>query len=54
MSALAHELRQAFADAVHDLAAEPTSENVLRYLLASRDLERGAEVAVPEPRAVAA
>jgi hypothetical protein len=34
------ELRQAFADAVHDLAAEPTSLNVLRYLQASRDLER--------------
>ena len=31
--------RAAFADAVHLLSAEPTGENVVRYLVASRDLE---------------
>lgn len=30
----------AFADSVNLLTAEPTGENVVRYLLASRDLER--------------
>jgi hypothetical protein len=53
MSALPVELKQAFADAVHDLAAEPTSENVVRYLQASRALERRVELAA-EPQAVAA
>ena len=32
--------RAAFADAVNLISAEPTGENVVRYLLASRDLER--------------
>ena len=32
--------RAAFADALNLLTAEPTGENVVRYLLASRDLER--------------
>jgi hypothetical protein len=30
----------AFADAVHALAAEPSGANVVRYLVASRNLER--------------
>jgi hypothetical protein len=30
----------AYAHAVHLLTAEPTGENVVRYLIASRDLER--------------
>jgi RNase P/RNase MRP subunit p30 len=54
MSAALRELKKAFAEAVHDLAAEPTSENVLRYLVASRALERRVEAVVPEPQAVAA
>ena len=53
MSPLLAELRQAFADAVHALAAEPTSENVVRYLQASRALERRSELEA-ESQAVAA
>jgi hypothetical protein len=34
--------RQVFRRAIHDLAEEPTPENVVRYLAASRLLERGA------------
>jgi hypothetical protein len=44
MSAVLSELEQAFADAVHALSADPTSENVFRYLQASRDLERRYEL----------
>jgi hypothetical protein len=53
MSARVSELKRAFAEAVHALADEPTSENVVRYLLASRALERRVAVDA-EPRAVAA
>jgi hypothetical protein len=44
MSALLSELKRDFADAVHALSAEPTSENVVRYLQASRELERRYEL----------
>jgi hypothetical protein len=30
----------AFAEAVHALTAEPTSANVVRYLIASRNLDK--------------
>jgi hypothetical protein len=53
MSALQSELKRAFADAVHALSADPTSENVFRYLQASRDLERRYELE-SEQAAVAA
>jgi hypothetical protein len=53
MSAVLSELKRAFADAVHALSADPTSENVLRYLQASRDLERRYELET-EQRTVAA
>lgn len=48
------ELRQAFADAVHDLAAEPTGVNVLRYLQASRNLEERQELDESEQQPLAA
>jgi hypothetical protein len=54
MRAPLREHRQAFADAVHDLAAAPTNENVLRYLLASRALERRVAPVADEPQSVAA
>jgi hypothetical protein len=50
MSRSAPELRAAFADAVHDLAADPSSANVVRYLTASRNLEESSEVATPKPK----
>ena len=37
---IAANLRGKVADAVHRLTAEPTGENVVRYLIASRGLER--------------
>jgi hypothetical protein len=43
------EQRLAFADAVHALTAEPTSVNVVRYLVASRNLEKPARRNSPEP-----
>lgn len=48
------ELKDAFAHAVHALAEEPTAENVVRYLLASRELELRGEIARPEPHALVA
>ena len=53
MSAPVSDLRRAFADAVHALAAEPTTENVVRYLQASRALERRSDLDT-ERQAVAA
>jgi len=44
MSTVLSELKGAFAEAVHALSADPTSENVFRYLQASRDLERRYEL----------
>jgi len=54
MSASPHELKQAFADAVHNLSEEPTPENVVRYLQASRELDRAAEPDAAERDALAA
>jgi hypothetical protein len=42
VSAALSPCQAAFADAVQELTAEPTGENVVRYLLASRELERAA------------
>ena len=42
--------RAIFADALHALTAEPTSGNVVRYLIASRDLERISRAARRGPR----
>jgi hypothetical protein len=47
-------LRHAFADALHALAEEPTAENVVRYLMASRELERPPEADASELEALAA
>jgi hypothetical protein len=41
MSGSLRERHLAFADAVLALSAEPTSPNVVRYLVASRDLPDG-------------
>jgi hypothetical protein len=54
VSAVLPELRHAFADAIHALAAEPTAENVVRYLLASRELERAHESEALELQPLAA
>ncbi|MDX6410597.1 MAG: hypothetical protein QOE91_113 [Gaiellaceae bacterium] len=43
------ESRVAFADAVHDLAADPSPANVVRYLVASRKLDEVSGVAAPKP-----
>ena len=40
MKGRSRDRRLAFADAVHALTAEPTSENVVRYLIASRNLDK--------------
>ena len=50
MSRAPLESRAAFADAVHDLAADPSSANVVRYLVASRNLDESAGSAPSKPR----
>jgi hypothetical protein len=50
MSRPLREPRLAFADAVHALAEDPTSVNVVRYLVASRNLEESSRAEVSEPR----
>ena len=45
MSAASRSCRAAFAHAIHELTAEPTEENVVRYLMASRELEQAAVAA---------
>jgi hypothetical protein len=45
VSAALRSCRATFAHAVHELSAEPTGENVVRYLMASRELERAAVAA---------
>jgi hypothetical protein len=45
--------RQAFADAIHALASEPTPANVVRYLVASRNLDQPSHPDVSERPKVA-
>jgi hypothetical protein len=47
------EHRQAFADAIHALSEEPTPANVVRYLVASRNLEQPARTDASERPKVA-
>jgi hypothetical protein len=54
MSSLPREPRQAFADAVHALSDEPTPANVVRYLVASRNLDQPSGHNVSKPLKVAA
>jgi len=50
MSHPSREPRAAFADAVHALAADPSSANVVRYLVASRNLEAPSEANPAKPK----
>jgi hypothetical protein len=44
------ESRTAFADAVHDLAADPSPANVVRYLVASRNLDDLSTITAAKPK----
>ena len=50
MSGESRESRAAFADAVHDLAADPSPANVVRYLVASRNLDDLSMIAASKPK----
>jgi hypothetical protein len=52
MNRLPLDPRAAFADAVQTLAEDPSSANVVRYLVASRNLERPSRAAVSKPKSV--